>query len=77
MKFLYKITDFAALPHVTLVAGVFLVFASAYDLRETLFSCSEGVQGEHATFLYGLVILLRSIGEMHEGLDEVHEGSDK
>ncbi len=75
MNVLYKITGFAALPHVMVIAGLFLVVASGYELGETLFSFSEEMKGEHGTFIYGLIILLKSLGEMHEGIESVGEGT--
>lgn len=76
MKFLLMITGFAARPSVGVVAGFFLAIASAAELRESLVSFSEGIKGEHGMFLYGLMVLLKSLGEMHEGLEEIGEGLD-
>ena len=77
MKILYKMTGFAALPSVTIVAGLFMVFASAWELQEQMFSLSEGLQSEHGILIFGLVTVLKSLAEMHEGLEELHEGSDE
>ena len=77
MNFLYKITGFAARPSVSIAAGLCMVVASGYELQEQMFSLSEGLHSEHGILIFGLVTVLKNLAEMHEGLEELHEGSDK
>ena len=77
MNFLYKITGFAARPDVSIAAGLCMVVASGFELREQMFSFSEGLHSEHGILIFGLVTVLKNLGEMHDGLEELHEGSDK
>lgn len=77
MELLRKITDFADRPIVSLVAGLFMVIASANELGETLFSFSEGLQGHHAIIFYGIVVMLRSLADLREGFSQMSDGTAK
>jgi hypothetical protein len=56
----------ASSPIVMLIAGMFLSIASAWELGESLFSFREGLKGGHGAFLYGLMTMVKSLGELGE-----------
>lgn len=76
MKTLRKIIGFARNPWLMIVAGLFLVSSSIYELGKDLFEMSEGLDAGHGTFIYGLMVVIRCLGELDEGLGMVGEGDD-
>jgi len=77
MKPLQPVFAFFSNSWVTFACGIFLVIASASELRETLFTFSEGLRGHHAIFVYGLVMVMRSLAEMQEGMEDIQKDRDK
>ena len=80
MKVFRGVIAVAKNPWVMMAAGFFLSLASAIELGEQLFGMAEGIKGEHGTFLYGLMVTLRSmgeVGELDEGIGLLGEGRNK
>ena len=76
MSFFRKLLGIFGQPSIMMIAGLFLAIASAYELQETLFNFSEGLEGEHGTFLYGIMVVMRSLAEMEEGMIVVRESPE-
>lgn len=80
MKILRAVVRLANNPWVMIVAGLFLAVASVMELGEELLRMGEGVEGEHGTFVYGVIVMVKSLGdlgEVDEGLGRVGEGREK
>lgn len=76
MPLLRPLVKLANNPVVMFLAGIFLVAASGLELRESLLSFEEGLQGEHATFLYGIVVAFKSLAEIDEGVRNIGEAQE-
>ena len=76
MKTLRKFIGFARNPWLMILAGVFLASSSLYELGNDLMEMSEGIKTAHGTFVYGFIVVIRSLGELDEGMGMVAEGDE-
>lgn len=75
MKLFRKLAAFANHPLTVFFVGGFLIISSLAELGEAVFS-SEGLQGDHGTLAFGLLLTMQSLGEIGEGLGKIDEGLD-
>lgn len=76
MSILRRILAFSRNPWVMIIAGLFLTLSSVWELGRDVLEMSEGLKGEHGTLFFGFIVIIRSLGEIDEGLGMMAEGDE-
>lgn len=75
MRFLRPLTAFASRPQVIFVCGLILMVTSLYELGETVYTFAEGAEAEHGTLVYSVVVMLKSLNDIDEGVKDLGEAT--
>jgi len=75
MRLVRRVHRLLASRPVVIFVGVVLIITSATELKQTVDDdLSQGrLKGEHGTLLYGVVLVLKGLTDLLEGVEDVSE----